>query len=105
MFTTRKHSSMTSGKAFPQSTIDAVWQKGIVVTGYDSNEYRKDACSAWIRKASYGTEGEYGWEIDHIKPVAKNGSDDLSNLQPLHWKNNRHKGDDYPSWSCAIGSK
>jgi len=46
------------------------------------------------------TSSQWGWEIDHIKPVAKGGPDDLSNLQPLQWENNRHKSDDYPQWSC-----
>ena len=41
---------------------------------------------------------KYGWKIDHIKPVAKGGTDDLNNLQPLQWANNRHKSDNYPNW-------
>ncbi|MBN2777877.1 MAG: HNH endonuclease [Bacteroidales bacterium] len=42
--------------------------------------------------------------MDHIKPVAKGGGDDLSNLQPLQWQNNRKKGDDYPASDYCIVS-
>jgi len=35
-------------------------------------------------------------EIDHIKPVAKGGGDELENLQPLYWKTNRAKSDSWP---------
>jgi 5-methylcytosine-specific restriction endonuclease McrA len=56
-----------------------------------------------MQRADYGNiNSQYGWEIDHIVPVAKGGSDELYNLQPLQWQNNRHKGDDHPQWSCAI---
>jgi 5-methylcytosine-specific restriction endonuclease McrA len=47
--------------------------------------------------ADYGITSTYGWEIDHIKPVAKRGGDEITNLQPLQWENNRRKGDDYPN--------
>ncbi len=51
----------------------------------------------------YGvTDSLYGWEIDHVVPKSIGGSDDLNNLQPLQWQNNRHKGDDYPEWSCLV---
>ncbi|MCB9358266.1 MAG: HNH endonuclease [Calditrichaeota bacterium] len=59
-----------------------------------------DSCGAKIRRECYGMTNEYGWEIDHILPVAEGGTDVLSNLQPLHWENNRHKGDCYPRWPC-----
>lgn len=74
----------------------AVFSKGRVIQGYDAAVWRYDITGHPIRYSEHGKETENGWEIDHIKPTAKNGSDDLSNLQPLWWKNNRTKGDTYP---------
>ena len=84
--------------------IEEVWDKAKEMKGKDVDVWRKDTYGNKIRFASYGTEGEYGWEIDHIKPVAEGGSDDLSNLQPLQWENNRHKSDDYLNWTCKVKS-
>lgn len=32
--------------------------------------------------------------MDYINPVSKGGDDKLSNLRPLHWKNNASRQDD-----------
>jgi len=101
----RKQGTTVQGGAFEPETIAAVWRKGQSVADYDPNDYRKDSCGAWMRKASYGTTGDYGWEIDHNKPVAKGGTDDIDNLQPLHWQNNRGKSDNYPNWQCTVKAK
>jgi 5-methylcytosine-specific restriction endonuclease McrA len=53
-----------------------------------------------MQRYAYGTETEYGWEIDHIRPVSDGGADDLENLQPLQWENNRYKSDNWPQWEC-----
>lgn len=81
--------------AFSTSDIDQVWAKAQYVSqDNEKNGYRKDQCGAWIKRPDYGNRNSlYGWEIDHIKPLSNGGSDDISNLRPLHWKNNAAKAD------------
>jgi 5-methylcytosine-specific restriction endonuclease McrA len=98
----RRPSTKRSGSVFDEATIEAVWRKGTPEPGLYS--FRKDVCGASMSRSRYGQTVEWGWEIDHIVPVSKGGTDDLSNLQPLFWENNRHKSDDYPSWSCKVRS-
>ena len=102
MMVPRQTNTNTAGGPFSQATINAVWNKGQIVSGQDPTIYRKDSCGVWMAKAHYGTTGDYGWEVDHVKPVARGGTDDVNNLQPLQWRNNRHKADNYPNWTCAI---
>jgi 5-methylcytosine-specific restriction endonuclease McrA len=75
--------------------INQVWEKATPMRGKNEDVWRKDSEGNKIRKASYGTQGEFGWEIDHKKPVEKGGTDNPRNLQPLHWKENREKSDKY----------
>lgn len=72
--------------------IESVWKKAKPIRGKNPNVWRKDIYGNIIRFSSYGTKGDFGWEIDHIKPKDKGGSDQLINFRPLHWTENRKKG-------------
>ena len=91
------------GHRFSPATVEAVWQKGAPIPNYDARLWRRDVCGAVMRRDQHGnTSSQHGWEVDHMLPVARGGRDELSNLQPLQWENNRHKGD-HTSWTCAVG--
>ncbi len=93
-FVSRHRNTTASGKPFDAATIEAVWQKARVSSQNPS--FRVDAYGSLIWKPAYGnSNSKFGWEIDHIKPVADGGGDELENLQPLQWENNRRKGDVY----------
>lgn len=66
-----------------------VWNKGVIIPGYDPRVWRRDAYGNNIRFQDYGNrQSEYGWEIDHVIPVSQSGTDDLQNLRPLQWEAN-----------------
>jgi len=46
-----------------------------------------------------------GWEIDHIKPKSKNGSDNIRNLQALKTSTNRQLSNSIVKKSRHVGNK
>ena len=89
----RKPNKRVNGKDFSKKEELAVWNKAQSKGDFN---IRFDACNREIHFDKYGdTNSDYGWEIDHIKPVAEGGGDELDNLQPLYWKTNRIKGDNW----------
>ena len=79
---------------YSKDVILCIWEKAIPVMNHNPKDIRKYECGAWIVFEDYGNRNsEFGWEIDHVIPVAHGGTDDYSNLRPLHWKNNVAKGD------------
>lgn len=88
-----------------EDDIDKIWLTARKVDGMDANMVRKDPCGAWIVRDKYGhPENEYGWEIDHIYPLALGGDDNPVNLRAMHCANARSKGNSYPSYIVAMTS-
>jgi hypothetical protein len=78
--------------SWTEQQIQSVWDRGQAVEKFNPQKWRKDACGAWISRDQHGnTNSDFGWEIDHIRPVANGGTDELSNLLPLQWKNAANK--------------
>jgi 5-methylcytosine-specific restriction endonuclease McrA len=96
----RDYNTKNNSSSFDEDTIEKVWEKGEVEPKYPN--FRKDKCGASMKRTNYGKTEKWGWEIDHIKPVELGGTDEIDNLQPLQWENNRNKSDNYPNWDCKI---
>ena len=97
---TRRPGTNVKGEPFDQETIAKVWAKAQKELWFTF--FKRDPCNVSIEWEEYGKQTKYGWEIDHIRPVELGGTDDVHNLQPLHWQNNRHKGVEYPDWVCKM---
>ena len=69
-----------------------VWEKGRIAIGFDPADWRRDSFWNLINRKAYGNRSSaFGWEIDHIVPVARGGTDDISNLRPLYWEANARR--------------
>jgi hypothetical protein len=67
-----------------------------IISGENPEKFRKDEHDNTIRYTSYGTNGVYGWHVDHRNPVSKKGTNHKRNLRALHWEANLAKSDKYP---------
>ncbi len=75
-----------------KQTKHVVWSKAKPVRGKDPKRYRRDPTGKVIYKAAYGKTSAQGWQVDHIKPKSRGGSNDIRNLQALSSKVNLSKG-------------
>lgn len=93
-------------KVFTEAEKKYVWDnKATKVEGVDPDVFRQDYAGAWMRYADYGNRNsQYGWEIDHLKPLSQGGEEVMTNYLPLQWQNNVRKGDNYPRWATAVAA-
>jgi hypothetical protein len=63
-----------------------VWAKALEVPWSDPSLVRKDRFGYLMRYSDFGDHSSsFGWEIDHLVPMALGGSEDEWNLEPLNW--------------------
>jgi 5-methylcytosine-specific restriction endonuclease McrA len=75
-----------------KNCVQAVWEKASPIRGRDPDLHRKDPYGSIIYRHSYGKDTQQGWQVDHIKPQSKGGSDHLRNLQALQSSKNKSLG-------------
>lgn len=73
-----------------------VWQKARRVKGNNPNLYRQDSQGNLIYKPAYNRDSPMGWQVDHIWPRSKGGSDARRNLQALQTRANKRKSNKIP---------
>ena len=60
---------------------------------YGDETRMPDDYGTLIDKAAYGdVNSEFGWDLDHIVPRSRGGGNEESNLRPMHYSNNRARG-------------
>ena len=76
-----------------KNAASKVWNLAKPIKGKNSDVYRQDPYGNQLNRQSYGSTGKYGWQIDHIIPQNRGGSNDITNLQALSSYINMQKGD------------
>jgi hypothetical protein len=78
-----------------KGNVEAVWQTAGTIAGKNPATHRVDASGTVIQRNQYGKPGSAAsWEIDHMKPQSKGGSDHVCNLQALNTHDNRAFGNE-----------
>lgn len=86
-------------------TLLQAWSKAQPVGGGLFGQ-RVDDYGWLIDWAAYGDRDHpLGWEIDHIVPVSRGGSDHPSNLRALNWRMNAQRGNRYDPIEAVVSGR
>lgn len=83
---------MSQSKYGQKHTALKVFKLATTIKGKDPSLYRQDPYGNEMYKYSRGGSGPKGWDVDHIKPSSRGGSNNIVNLQALNSSVNRSKG-------------
>lgn len=68
---------------------NAVWEKASIIEGLDPAVWRNDALGKKIMFSMLKSPtSQWAWNLDHIIPQSRGGSDYICNLQPLNRRDN-----------------
>lgn len=89
----RMYPSMTALKKWEKIVA---WDKARPVPG--SSDLRLDCDGRTIKWSEYGHMSTFGWEVDHVHPVALGGPNHATNYRARHWLGNRRAGGLLGAW-------
>src|SRR5574344_846204 len=103
---------MTKIRSASKETLKEIaWNTACIVPNHDPNVERWDACGAWIHYSDFENHNsDFGWDIDHVLPIAKLRLykvprtlwNHASNIRAMHWKNNQSKSNSYPYYIACV---
>lgn len=103
---------MTKFKNVSKETLKEIaWNSARIVPEHDPEVERLDACGAWIHYPDFENHNsDFGWDIDHVYPIAKLRTKKVprdlwnhsSNIRAMHWKNNMSKANAYPYYVISV---
>ena len=78
-----------------------------LVNPRDRNEAKKLISNKNVVVINVFTDADEELYIDaaEVRTVKPDGTYDMDNLYPVHWKNNESKGDNYPHWKTVVSSE